>query len=368
VSDGGDRADADTDHLVITVDGERYAGESVDLREHTSTPTPQQLRTRLPREAAWRARPEFDAGTWFSTVTAEPPPVRRLAAIVARSRGVTTPVDDRLETLDAALAGTAAVDLDDGHGEQRLPPRQTADSDDSRAVDDGDVASLDDPAASADTDSAASADTDHAASADTDSATSADTDHAASADTDHAELTAARRQTARVGDGVEKLRERVAALRGALQATKAADGETEAASASLREAVKSLTEAEADRIAADQRLSRQSRRVRERRSALRRRLRARDERRNRAREARGHLGEAVYDELSAAMEAVERLTERGPASSGERPAAFEGDRVAAHLAAIAVADTAEPVVVGVEAFTSAAEAAELLGAPVVLLH
>ncbi len=352
MSDEGDRADADTDHLVITVDSERYAGESVDLREHTSAPTPQQLRTRLPREAAWRARPEFDAGTWFSTVTAEPPPVRRLAAIVARSRGVTTPVDDRLETLDAALAGTAAVDLDDGHGEQRLPPRQTVDSGDSRAVDDGDVASLDDPAASADTDSAASA----------------DTGHAASADTDHAELTAARRQTARVGDSVEKLRERVAALRGELQATKAADGETEAASASLREAVKSLTEAEADRIAADQRLSRQSRRVRERRSALRRRLRARDERRNRAREARGHLGEAVYDELSAAMEAVERLTERGPASSGERPAAFEGDRVAAHLAAIAVADTAEPVVVGVEAFTSAAEAAELLGTPVVLLH
>jgi hypothetical protein len=318
------------------------------------------LRTRLPREAAWRVRPEFDAGTWFSTVTAEPPPVRRLAAIVARSQGVTTPVDDRLETLDAALAGTATVDLDDGHGEQRLPPRQTVDSGDSRAVDGGDVASLDDPAASADTDSAASADTDHAASADTDSATSADTDHA--------ELTAARRQTARVGDSVEKLRERVAALRGELQATKAADGETEAASASLREAVKSLTEAEADRIAADQRLSRQSRRVRERRSALRRRLRARDERRNRAREARGHLGEAVYDELSAAMEAVERLTERGPASSGERPAAFEGDRVAAHLAAIAVADTAEPVVVGIEAFTSAAEAAELLGTPVVLLH
>ena|GEM_PF-2143879 len=289
----------DDERVTVSIDGDSRSGRVVDLRDHAACPSPTTLARRLPREAAWRDDPEFDADRTFATVTPRSPPPRRLAAIAARSRGVTTPVDDELAAVDSAGGATTAND--------RVSP-------------DG---------------------------------------------TEPPDLSTARERVAETGSEVERLREEVAMLRGRLQAARETDGEPAAVQTELDAAMRALTEAETAELAARQRLDRARRHARAHRDAHERRLRRHDARRNRAREARTHLAAAVADRLADATDRVAAVTDRGEATFDHHADTVTGDRVTFHLAALAVAETAEPAVVAVEDLGDAA-ALTRLGVPVVV--
>lgn len=173
-----------------------------------------------------------------------------------------------------------------------------------------------------------------------------------------ADLDEVRRRVAEAGESEERLRERVATLRGRIQAL---DGDASgAARDDLRAAVRELTEAETERIAAEQlrdRLEREARDLRDRRE---RRLELEDRIANLEREARAHLAGSVYDRFRASVEALP-----GDATAGDGPGAYDGDAVTAALAVVRTADVASPVVVAVGRLGDAATAARRLGAPVV---
>ncbi len=280
----------DDGRLTVSIADDTLTGRVVDLREHTASPLPTALADRLPRGADWRDRPEFDADRSFATVTPDPPPAHRLAAVAARSRGVTTPVDDAL---------AAAATADDLVTDATEPP----------------------------------------------------------------DLATARERVVTTGNAVERLRERVSTLRGRLQAARETDGDPTDVQSELDTAMRALTEAETDELAAKQRLTRARKRARAHRDAHERRLRRHDARRNRAREARTHLAAAVADRLATATERVTDITDRGRATFD--PDTVTGDPVTLHLAALVVAETAEPVVVGVADLADLPALAELLAVPVI---
>ena len=282
----------DDGRVTVSIAGDTLTGRAVDLRGHTASPPPSALIERLPREGDWRDRPEFDADRSFATVTPDSPPARRLAAIAARSRGVTTPVDDAL-----AAAATA-----------------------------------DDPVTDA---------------------------------TEPPDLATAREQVVTTGNAVERLRERVSTLRGRLQAARETDGDPADVQSELDTAMRALTEAETDELAAKQRLTRARKRARAHRDVHERRLRRHDARRNRAREARTHLATAVADRLTTATERVADTTDRGRATFDPDTGTVTGDSVTFHLAALVVAETAEPAVVGVADLADLPALAELLAVPVI---
>ncbi|MFB6156605.1 MAG: hypothetical protein ABEJ34_02025 [Haloferacaceae archaeon] len=173
-----------------------------------------------------------------------------------------------------------------------------------------------------------------------------------------ADLDEVRCRVAEAGESEERLRERVATLRGRVQAL---DGEEcEAARADLRDAVRELTEAETERIAAEQlrdRLEREARDLRDRRE---RRLELEDRVANLERAAREHLAGAVYDRFRAAVTALP-----GDATAGQAPGDYDGDPVTAALAVVRIADVRAPVVVAVDRLDDAATASRRLDAPVV---
>lgn len=273
---------------------------------------PAALRRRLPRDATWRSDPAFDAETAFATVRPDPPPVVRLLAVAARTRGVTTPADEALR----AVVGT-------------------------------------------------------------------DSDETAETPTaDSSGLRAAREAVAEAAATVDERRERVAKLRGRLKACREVDGDTEAVGADLETAMRSLTEAETTHLAARERLAAARRRARETRDAYERSLSQHDARRNRAREARRTLAASVVPLVGETLECVTARTGRGPArlaggldsttehecgderegvdaadaadavaaTTAPRSAvpSVDGDVVAVHLAALAVATVEEPVLVLVD--------------------
>lgn len=179
---------------------------------------------------------------------------------------------------------------------------------------------------------------------------------------DDVDLPGARERAATAGDDVERLRERVASYRGRLGAARDAGRDPSVAEAALAEAARELAEAETERVAAEQALADARGRARERRDAGERRLRLRDALANRRREARAALASAVYPAFAAAARDLP-----GDASPGDAPEAFDGDRVTAAIAAVAVAERAEPIVLGVRRFESAEAAATRLGVRVARL-
>ena len=148
------------------------------------------------------------------------------------------------------------------------------------------------------------------------------------------DLTAARRRVAETTGETERLKERVAALRGDARARRAVDAEADETLGDLEEAAAELSAAQTEAIAAEQALERARAEAARNRDERRRRLRLRDRLRNRLRTARRELAEAVYPSFRRALGVVPR---GDPDAAGGAPDAYDGDPVAASLAAVRVA-------------------------------
>ncbi|WP_123535382.1 DUF7856 family protein [Halosimplex salinum] len=190
------------------------------------------------------------------------------------------------------------------------------------------------------------------------------------------DLQAPRERLAGTDDAVERIRERVAALRGRVQAGREADRDVSELEADLAEATRELAERETERAAAREALERAERLARESRDARERRRRLEDRRANLERRARAHLVGRIREEYEAALAAVPG----GPERAGERSESAEGasgdaarrvddplvaDGVCAALAVGRVAALRAPVVVACDRFETPTAAATWLGAPVV---
>jgi len=159
-------------------------------------------------------------------------------------------------------------------------------------------------------------------------------------------LDAARRRVAEASSDEERLKERVATLRGDVRARREVGAETEEALAELESAASELASAQTERIAAEQALERARERADRARDERERRLKLRDRLGNERREARRELANEVYP---AFRNALIDVPGGGCARPGADPSAYEGPSLAASLAAVEVADLAEPVVLGEEA-------------------
>lgn len=174
---------------------------------------------------------------------------------------------------------------------------------------------------------------------------------------------AARRRVADVGSREERLRERVAELRGRLQARRETGADTTAIEAQLDEAVSQLSEAETERIAAEQALERAEAAARGARDRRERRLELEDRVANLEREVRHDLTAAVWDEFRSALRDVP-----GTATAGSTPGTYDDDRVPAALAVARLAPLDAPVVVdGLAHVDGAVAASSTLQAPVIYI-
>lgn len=178
---------------------------------------------------------------------------------------------------------------------------------------------------------------------------------------------AARRRLAEASGAEERLRERVATLRGKLEARRDLDAGSDAVESEFQEATAALAEAETDRIAAEQALARAEERARKAREIRDRRLALQDRLGNLRRRDRAELANAVYPQFQAALDAVPSGPDGGDVTAGEEPAAFEGDRTTATLAAVRIADLDAPVVLAPDPcrFETTTAAADCLDEPVV---
>jgi hypothetical protein len=172
-----------------------------------------------------------------------------------------------------------------------------------------------------------------------------------------------RRRVAEAGAEEERLRERVAELRGRVQARRRTDADTTAVEAQLAEATSALAEAETERIAAEQALERAERAAREARDRRERRLGLQDRVANLERRVREELAAAVWDRFRSAVEAVP-----GSAAVGPSPGSYEGDPVTAALGVARLTPLDAPVVVdGLDRVSGAPEATCVLDAPTIYL-
>lgn len=181
------------------------------------------------------------------------------------------------------------------------------------------------------------------------------------------DLDAARRRVAAASGEEERLKERVAALRGSVQARRAVEAETDDALGDLESAAAELSAVQSDRIAAEQALQRARERAASARDDRERRLELRDRLRNRRRDARRELAREVYPVFRDALSVVPGTE---PAEAGAKPAAYDGPSLAASLAAVRVAEVEGPIALGAEAIRwivdrGGATPESVLGAPVV---
>jgi hypothetical protein len=177
------------------------------------------------------------------------------------------------------------------------------------------------------------------------------------------DVDAARRRVAETGETEERLRERVAELRGRLQARREVEADTTAVETQLDEATSRLAEAETERIAAEQALERAETVARGARDRRERRLELEDYVANREREVRRDLAAAVWDRFRAALQCVP-----GTTTAGATPGTYDGDRVTAALAVARLAPLDAPVVVdGLDRIDGAEAAAAILEAPVIYI-
>ncbi|WP_200531011.1 hypothetical protein [Halorubrum sp. LN27] len=167
------------------------------------------------------------------------------------------------------------------------------------------------------------------------------------------DLDAARRRVAAASGEEERLKERVAALRGGVRARREIESETDGVRAEtdealgdLESAAAELSAAQSDRIAAEQALERARERAADARDARERRLELRDRLRNRRRDARRELAREVYSEFRGALAVVPGAA---PTDAGAEPGAYDGPSLAASLAAVRIADLDGTVALGSEA-------------------
>ncbi|MFC7185463.1 hypothetical protein [Halorubrum yunnanense] len=165
-------------------------------------------------------------------------------------------------------------------------------------------------------------------------------------ETEPVNLAAARRRVAEATGEEERLKERVAALRGDVRARRAVEAETDEALGDLESAAAELSSAQTERIAAEQALERTRERAARARDERERRLELRDRLRNRRREARRELARETYPAFRDALTAVPGAE---PAQAGPDPSEYDGPEIAASLAAVRTADLDTPVTLGVEA-------------------
>ncbi|MDZ5812930.1 hypothetical protein U4E84_16440 [Halorubrum sp. AD140] len=163
---------------------------------------------------------------------------------------------------------------------------------------------------------------------------------------DPVDLAPARRRVAAANGAEERLKERVAALRGEVRARRDVAADADAALADLEEAAAELASVQTERIAAEQALERARERAAAARDARERRLGLADRLRNRQREARRELAAAVYPSFRDALGSVPG---GDPARAGSRPSAYDGAPLAASLAAVRIADLDGPVCLGADA-------------------
>ncbi|WP_280585017.1 hypothetical protein [Halorubrum sp. Boch-26] len=171
-------------------------------------------------------------------------------------------------------------------------------------------------------------------------------DEIAAIEVESVDLAAARRRVAAASGEEERLKERVAALRGDVRARRAVEAETDEALGDLESAAAELSNAQTERIAAEQALERARERAARARDERDRRLEREDRLRNRQREARRELAVEVYPAFRDALVAVPG-GER--ADGGAGPSEYDGPRLAASLAAVRIAGLDGPVTLGVEA-------------------
>ena len=158
-------------------------------------------------------------------------------------------------------------------------------------------------------------------------------------------------------DETDRLRERVATVRGRLRARQECGLSTEDIRAELAATARELSEVETEAVAARQTLEQARRRTRETRDTLEERFRLEDRVANLERRARRALVERVRGAYAAAVADV-------PGTS--RPAdPFAADPLTAGFAVARVARFDAPVVVAGDRFASARAASRWLGAPVV---
>jgi hypothetical protein len=172
------------------------------------------------------------------------------------------------------------------------------------------------------------------------------------------DLRTPRERVAGTDAAVERVRERVAALRGRVQAGREAGRDVTELEDELAEATRELSERETERTAAREALERAERLARESRDARERRRRLEDRRANLERRARAHLVERIRGEYETALAAVPDGPERV-----DDPLAVEGP--AAALAVGRVADLRAPVVLDCDRFEGPRAAASRLDVPVV---
>ena len=154
------------------------------------------------------------------------------------------------------------------------------------------------------------------------------------------DLTEARRRVAEATGETERLKERVATLRGDARARRAVDAEADETLGELEAAAAELSAAQTEAIAAEQALERARAEAARARDERRRRLRLRDRLRNRRRDARRELSRSVYPAFRRALAAVPR---GDPDAAGTGPDAYDGDPTAASLAAVRIAALDAPV-------------------------
>jgi len=172
------------------------------------------------------------------------------------------------------------------------------------------------------------------------------------------DLDAPRERLAGTDDAVDRIRERVAALRGRVQAGREAGRDVSDLAAELTEATRELSERETERAAAREAVERAERLARESRDARERRRRLEDRRANLERRARAHLVDRIREEYERALAGVP-----GGPDAADDPFAVEG--VTAALAVGRVAEFRAPVVMACDRFASVEAAAEWLDAPVI---
>jgi hypothetical protein len=179
-------------------------------------------------------------------------------------------------------------------------------------------------------------------------------------DTDPVVTREVRRAVAQAGEAVDRLRERVAELRGRVRAREDAGLDATEARADLADAIRRLSEAETEHVAATERLDRATTAAREARDARERRLRLEDRLANREREARAHLVDCVDDEYRTAVRNV-------PQGGRDCDDPFDADPVTVALAVARVAALDAPLVLTCDRFASPAAAADWLDVPVLAL-
>ena len=190
-------------------------------------------------------------------------------------------------------------------------------------------------------------------------------DEIAAIEIDSPDLAAARRRVAAASGEEDRLKERVATLRGDVRARRAVEAETDAALDDLETAAAELSDAQTERIAAEQALERARQHAAAARDERERRLELEDRLQNRRREGRRELATDLYPAFRDALGAVPG---GDPANAGRGPSAYDGPAFAGSLAAVRIADLDEPVVLGVEAAHRLAvgesEPAAVLDAPI----